>query len=88
MSREKPSRKDKILSRQLGDEWLLYDEKNGSVHIINSVAEFVWRMCDGSHTLANIEDETQKAFSVPDGVTLRKDLEGIIQQFFDIGVIA
>jgi hypothetical protein len=87
MGLEKPSRKDGILSRQLGDEWLLYDETNGSVHVINSVAEFVWRMCDGSRTIANIEDEMQKTFDVPDGVNLGKDLEKIIQNFLDIGVI-
>lgn len=87
MDLEKPSRKDGILSRQLGDEWLLYDETNGSVHVINSVAEFVWRMCNGSRTIANIEDEMQKTFDVPDGVNLRKDLENIIQNFLDIGVI-
>jgi len=87
MGREKPARKGGILSRQLGDEWLLYDETNSSVHVVNSVAEFVWRMCDGSRTLPNIEDEMQKAFSVPAGVSLRKDLEVIIQNFLDIGVI-
>jgi len=88
MDIKKPLRKDGILSRQLGDEWLLYDETNGSVHVINSVAEFVWRMCDGSRTLANIEDEMQKAFTIPDGVNLEKDLEKILQHFLDIGVIA
>jgi hypothetical protein len=87
MDREKPLRKDGILSRQLGDEWLLYDEANSSVHVINSVAEFVWRMCDGSRTLSDIENEIQRTFAVSPAASVRQDLEGIIQKFADIGVI-
>ena len=87
MNTSKPSRKEGILSRQLGDEWLLYDAANGSVHVINSMAEFVWKMCDGSRTFADMEEQIRNTFSVPDRVNLRKDLEGIIQKFSDIEVI-
>jgi hypothetical protein len=87
MNSKKPLRKEGVLSRQLGDEWLLYDQTNGSIHVINSVAEFVWRMCDGSNTLVDIENHVRNDFSIPDGVNLEKDLGGIIQNFSDIGVL-
>lgn len=54
MNIDRPQRREGLLSQQLGDEWMLYDEKNGSVHIINSVAEFVWRLCDGSRNLGEM----------------------------------
>ena len=87
MDSKKPLRKDGILSQQVGDEWLLYDSEEGSVQIVNSVAEFVWRMCDGSHNLNEIEQQVKSDFSVPNNVNLRKDLEKIIQNFADIGIL-
>ena len=82
-----PLQKDGILSRQLGDEWLIYNTGEKSVHIINSMAEFVWRMCDGSHDLNDIEDNVRDAHLVPDGINLMKDVEGIIETFTNLGII-
>ena len=82
-----PLQKDGILSRQLGDEWLIYNTGEKSVHIINSMAEFVWRMCDGSHDLNDIEGNVRDAYLVSDGTNLRKDVEGIIETFTNLGII-
>ena len=54
MSIRKPLRKDDIFTRKMGKEWMLYDSKNESIHIINSTAEFVWRLSDGSHSIDNL----------------------------------
>ena len=51
------------------------------------MAEFVWKMCDGSRTFADIEDQIRNTFSVSDRVNLRKDLQGIIHKFSDIEVL-
>ncbi len=87
MDRKIPLQKDGILSRQLGNEWLIYNTGKKSVHIINSMAEFVWRMCDGSHNLSDIEDRVRDAHLVPDGTNLRKDVEGIIESFSNLGIL-
>jgi len=73
--------------RQLGDEWVLYDSGKGSVHILNSMAEQVWNMCDGSKELDGIEQYIRDSYDVPDGADVRKDLEDIIRNFTDLGVI-
>jgi len=83
----KPLRKEGILSRQLGDETVLYDSENGDVHIINTTAEFVWNLCDGSHSLDEIEQRIRETSEVPEEATVREDLENIIQSFNDLGVL-
>lgn len=82
-----PMRKEGILSRKLGDEWMLYDTGKGSIHIINTMAEFVWKMCDGSHTLDEMEKRIENVYSVPEGATLKRDLENIVQSFANMGLL-
>src|SRR5262245_46294521 len=36
-----------LTSKKLGDELVVFDSTNGSVHHLNRVAEMVWRACDG-----------------------------------------
>lgn len=82
-----PLRKGGILSQQLGDEWLIYNTEKKSVHIINSMAELVWRMCDGSNDLNDIESSVRDTYLVPDGTDLGKDVESIIETFANLGII-
>lgn len=88
MEMGKPLQRDGILSRQLGDEWILYDSQKGAVHIINSMAEFIWGMCDGSRNLSDIENKVREVYQVPEGTNLKNDLQCIIQSFADKGMIA
>jgi hypothetical protein len=88
MNDKNPVRKEGILSHQLGEEWILYDTQEGTVHVINHMAEFIWRMCDGTHDLVAIGNNIREAYAVPGSKDVRKDLEAIIQQFTDLGVLA
>ena len=81
MSSKVPLRKEGVLVRQLGEESMLYDSEKGSIHILNPTAEFIWRLCDGKHDIEAIEKELQKAFDIPQGKDLRKDVEGILCAF-------
>ena len=87
MDEKKPLRKDGILTRKMGDEWMLYDSEKGDIHVINSTAEFVWRMCDGSHSVGAIKSHMQDTYEVPAGVNINEDIEGIIKNFGDLGVL-
>ncbi len=83
-----PVRRDGVLSRQIGDESVLYDSEKDSVHIINAMAEFVWNMCDGSNSLDEIERHLNDTHTIPEEATVREDLESIIQSFVDLGVLS
>jgi methyltransferase-like protein len=87
MDTKRPLQKDGILSRKLDDEWLLYNTGEESIHVINSMAEFVWRMCDGTHDLDDIENRVRDAYLVSDETNLRQDVEEIIQNFEDLGIL-
>ena len=87
MDSTKPLRKDGIVARKTGDEWVLYDSEEKSVHIVNETAEFVWRLCDGSHTLSDIAEQVQEAFQVPEGTNVKQSLANIIKTFSDKGIL-
>lgn len=51
------SRKDKLLSRQLDDDLLIYDVERYKAHCLNPTAALVFSLCDGERS----EDELAKA---------------------------
>lgn len=87
MNKAKPVRREGVLSRRVGEEWMLYDTNNESVHIINQVAVFVWNMCDGEHTLEDMEKSVTDEYDVSEGQKVTKDVEGIINSFNELGVL-
>lgn len=88
MDNTRPLRKDRIDSRELGDEWILIDLETDSIHILNTLAGFVWRMCDGCHSIEEMEQEIAEEFTVPDGTNVRADLQSVLQSFADKGMLA
>ena len=67
---------------------MLLDLETDSLHMINAMAEFVWRMCDGLHSIDEMEQRIAEAYDVPEGTDVRTDLESVIQSFADRGVLA
>jgi hypothetical protein len=43
-----------LCSKELQDEIILYDDRTYKAHCLNSTAAAVWRLCDGSHSVAEI----------------------------------
>jgi len=78
---------DGILAQQLDDEWILYDPGASSVHIVNDMAEFVWRMCDGHHSFEQMAQKVTDAYRVPEGSNVRAELRSVIQSFADRGML-
>jgi hypothetical protein len=87
MDTKNPVRKEGILSRQVGEEWMLYDPENESVHVINGTAEFVWRISDGSNSTADIQKKMMETYDVSDESRVAEDVEEIINNFEKLGVI-
>ena len=83
----KPLRKSGIVSQKIGDECMIYDPVTGSMHVINGTAELVLNLCDGAHSLNEIEQHMREAHHVPEGIHIRKDLEDILHNFTDLGII-
>ena len=71
MSDWKPVGRSDVRSRQQGEELALADPDNSKVHFLNETAEFIWELCDGEHTLGDIEAEIRACFDVPPEADLR-----------------
>lgn len=48
-----PARKP-LSSKELLDEIILYDDRTHKAHCLNSTAAAIWRLCDGTHNVADI----------------------------------
>jgi Coenzyme PQQ synthesis protein D (PqqD) len=60
------ARNVKLTTKKLGDELVVFDEDNGSVHHLNRVAEIVWRSCDGRTDVAGLARIVGRATGVTD----------------------
>ena len=87
MIAKKPIKKEGIYTRKLGDEWILYNAEKERMHILNSTAEYVWRMCDGSHDISAIEAKLREAYNIGDDRQLENDVRQILEEFDQLGVI-
>lgn len=87
MDTRKLLRKSDIILQKIGDECMLYDPEKGSMHVINGTAEFVLNLCDGAHSLSEIERQMQEAYHISEENHTRKDLEAILNNFTDLGII-
>jgi len=48
------ARKDNVITRELGDEVLIYDRSRDKALCLNQTAAFVWKQCDGRTSIAQI----------------------------------
>jgi hypothetical protein len=49
------ARKEKLTTRELPDETLVYDLEQHKLHCLNRTAALVWKHCDGHHDLPALE---------------------------------
>ena len=71
-------RKPGVLGRNMGVETILYTSQMDAVHVLNRTARLIWDLCDGNHTLADIEQAIRARFATPDNVDLYSDIHRAI----------
>jgi hypothetical protein len=59
----------------------------GAVHALNPTARLIWDLCDGNHTLADIEAALRDAFEVPAGTDLTTDILRTLEVFQRKGLL-
>lgn len=73
------SRHPDIAWRQVVDEMLVVDPRNGKIYPLNPVSSFIWESLDGTKDLKAIEEAIQKQFEVSQEEAT-KDLTEFIEQ--------
>jgi Coenzyme PQQ synthesis protein D (PqqD) len=67
-SRNPLARREGLVIQEMPEEVLVYDTNTNKAHCLNKTAAFVWKSCDGSHTINDIAGLMEKEFgtNVPD----------------------
>lgn len=81
MKTAKPIHKPDITIKDIGGETLLYSSDEKVLHILNSTAKLIWDLCDGQHSLAEIEQALRSNFSVPADHDVLADIEKTLEIF-------
>ena len=81
MNTSRPIRKSEITVKDIGGETLLYGNNQKILHVLNSTAKVVWDLCDGQHSLTEIEQALRSNFSVPVDHDVMVDIEKTIESF-------
>ena len=55
MNTTRPVRKPDITVKDIGGETLLYSAAEEAIHILNPTARLIWELCDGEHTVEDME---------------------------------
>lgn len=87
MEGEQPIRKEGVLPRQVGSEWILYDTESGGVHVINPTAAKIWDLCDGAHTPADMETVLRETYDAPESTPVGEQVLDILAQFAQMQVV-
>ena len=75
-----------VLQRNLGAETFLYTNEMGAVHVLNGTARLIWDLCDGRHTLADIEQAVRAQFAVGENYDLYPDIRRAIAALLEKGL--
>jgi PqqD family protein of HPr-rel-A system len=87
MTSKKPLRKESVLRGSMGEETVLYNEESGGIHVLNPTALLVWNLCDGEHTLSEIESAMRKEFSVGAEQPVSEDIQEVLERFSKEGLL-
>ncbi len=87
MNEYKPLHKNSFILKDLGDEFLIYSSEHQELHVINPTARLIWDLCDGGHSVTDIEQEMRTHFSVPAQQDLPSEIRRTIDIFRDKGLL-
>jgi hypothetical protein len=77
----KPKKRADLAIKELGDEFMLYDEINEKIHVLNHTAYLIWTFCDGCHDLKDIEKEMNSRYPMLCDYNMLQDIKKTIDDF-------
>jgi hypothetical protein len=83
----KPLRKSDILVQELGEQTVLYRTKGKAIHVLNPTARLIWGLCDGQHSLQDMERAVHASFAIPEGYDVCADIRRIVDEFSSKGLM-
>jgi len=81
-----PTVRPDLTFRELDDGGVVFDYRTDTIHSLNTTAAYIWILCDGQHTVADIVDSIRNNFSQfesdPEQEVIR-----IIEQFRELNLL-
>lgn len=87
MNTTRPVRKLGITAKDIGGETLLYSAAEEAIHILNPTAQLVWELCDGEHSMEDMEQAIRASFAVADEHDVTGDIRRTLEVFADKGLL-
>ena len=87
MNPTKPIRESGITVKDMGEETFLYSADEEAIHILNPTAQLIWELCDGEHTVADMERAIRASFAVADEHDVTEDIQRTLDIFADKGLL-
>jgi Coenzyme PQQ synthesis protein D (PqqD) len=60
------ARRHELVSQEVGDELVIYDERIHSAHRLNRTAAAIWRLADGQRTIEELARQLHETLDVPE----------------------
>ena len=83
---QRPIKVDGLMERDLVDERILYDVSGKNVHVLNEIANFVWNLCDGEHTIGDMVKAGVDSYDVS-AEEARADVEECLKDLERLSII-
>ena len=87
MDEYKPLHKSNLLLKDLGDEFLIYSVEHKELHVINPTARVIWDLCDGEHSISDMEKVLLANYAVPADSDIITDINTAINAFQQKGLL-
>jgi len=72
--------------RDLGDEYLFYDQQGDKLHVLNGTARAIYLLCDGTRSEEQVSSAFAETYDV-DQETALEDTRETVRQLIDLGLI-
>jgi len=80
-------RKPDVEEAPLQGELMLFDPGSARFFVLNRTMAFVWRRCDGAHTLASMAEGLPAEFEGVEGSSAAGDLARAVEELFTLGLL-
>ena len=67
---------------------MLFDAATSRFFVLNRTMSFVWRRCDGEHTLPSMLREMSEAFAGVEAEAAERDLRSALSELESLGLLA
>ena len=82
----RPRQTGALPGKDLGGEYMFYDEDGDRHHVLNATAREVFLLCDGTRTAEEVVREMMQRFEV-DEETLRRDVPKVIEDLLKLSLL-